>query len=148
MSKEATAVKPISVESIMTTNVLTVLPTATVRDAIVMLTSKRIHGAPIVDNMNVVLSMISEGDLLKLAAAVGLDKPIGQCMDRLPKTAKLITARGNDSFTDIYKMFLSKGIHRIVVTDDNGRLKGIVSRSNVLRVLVDKPVSTEPAAAK
>lgn len=138
----STSAKQISVESIMTTEVSTVSPMSTVRDAIVLLTTKKISGAPVVDNKNSVMSVVSEGDLLRLAAAVGLDKQLGHCLDRLPKVEALITARANDAFTEAYKMFLTKGIHRIIVTDDNGKLRGIVSRSNVLRVLVDKPVAT------
>lgn len=129
----------------MTTQVSSVTATMTVRDAILLLTSKKVSGAPVVDNMQVVVSVVSEGDLLKLAAAVGLDKTIGQCLDRLPKEKQLITARAQDTFTDVYKVFLTKPIHRIIVTDANGRLRGIVSRSNVLRVLVDKPVASDAA---
>ncbi|CAN5409865.1 hypothetical protein BH10BDE1_BH10BDE1_30990 [soil metagenome] len=126
-----------TVATIMTTDVSTVTPMMTVRDVIVLLTSKKISGAPVVNDMQVVISVVSEGDLLKLAASVGLEKQIGQCVDKLVKTKDLITARVSDSYADIYKKFLTKSVHRVIVTDDNGRLRGIVSRSNLLRTLVE-----------
>ena len=126
-----------TVADIMTSEVISVSPGMSVRDAIVLLTTNKISGAPIVNDMQVVISVVSEGDLLRLAVAVGMEKQIGLSLDRLAKTKDLITARSQDSFTDIYKKFVGKSIHRVIVTDDNGRLKGIVSRSNVLRLLVE-----------
>ena len=136
----------IRVENIMTSEVFAIPLSMTVREAIKLLISNRISGAPVVDSMNHVVSVMTEGDGLKLAAVYGLDKQIAVCADRLPKQNKLITAKITDSFTDVYKTFLSYPVHRVVVVDDNGNLKGIVSRSNVLRVLVesDAPVTAAP----
>jgi CBS-domain-containing membrane protein len=56
-------------------------------------------------------------------------------------------ARMHDSFVEIYKMFLNKSVHRIPVIDGSGKLKGLVSRSNVLRLLLQKhagvPIKTK-----
>ena len=128
----------------MTTDVSSVTPIMTVRDAIVLLTSKKISGAPVVNDLQVVISVVSEGDLLKLAASVGLEKQMGHCVDKLVKIKDLITVRVTDSYADIYKKFLTKSVHRVIVTDDNGRLRGIVSRSNLLRTLVE--LAATPAA--
>ena len=85
-----------------------------------------------------VMSVVSEGDLLKLAASVGMAKTIYQCLIKLPKTDKLITLTKTDTFTMVYRKFLSTPVHRLIVVDDKGRLEGIVSRSDVLRVLTDQ----------
>lgn len=138
----------ILVENIMTNQVFCVHPTMTVREAILVLTTNKVSGAPICDPNQKVLSVISEGNLLKLAAQLGMEAKISLCLSHLPKTDALITAKKNDPFTDIYKKFVTKSIHRIIVIDGNGKLQGIVSRSNVLRVLVDsgKVDATEPVA--
>jgi CBS domain-containing protein len=125
------------VENIMTTQVHCVTPTMTVREAIQLLTTNKISGAPICDPNQKVLSVVSEGNLLKLAATMGMEAKISLCMSQLPKEDSLVTSKRGDPFTDVYKKFLTKSIHRIIVTDANGKLQGIVSRSNVLRVLVD-----------
>lgn len=127
----------------MTKAVHAVTLTMTVRQAIKLLTHYQVSGAPIVDNIQNVVSVISEGDALKLAASPGgLEKTIGHCLDQLPKTANLITATAQESFADVYKRFLHHPYHRIIVIDGNGKLVGLVSRSNILRLLVENPKTT------
>lgn len=141
-------------EQIMTSQVHCVTTQMTVREAIVLLTTNKISGAPICDNKQTVISVVSEGDLLKLAATVGMEAKISLCLDKLPKTENLVTGKRTETFTEIYKKFLTKSIHRIVIVDGNGKLQGIVSRSNVLRVLVEasksdqETVSTDKASGE
>ena len=141
----------ITTESIMTTPVFSIDTDMTVRAAIQVLVGKKIGGAPVVDKNNLVVSVVSEGDLLKLAASLGLDKKISDCLSRLPRPEKLITVKREDVFTNIYRIFLSHPVHRVIVIDDHGKLQGIISRSNVLKVLVKfdaKPAAEQKAAAQ
>lgn len=136
----------ICVKDIMTSKVLKVLPEMTVKEAISLMVKNSISGAPVVDSNDKVMSVVSEGDLLKLATSAGLDKTIFQCLMKLTKTEQLLTAKKTDFFADVYKKFLTYPVHRIIVVDDMGRLEGIVSRSNILRVLVNEtPVSKKNA---
>jgi predicted transcriptional regulator len=139
----------IKVETIMTKAVHVITQSMTLRDAIKLLTEHKIAGAPIVDGMNNVISVMTEGDALKLAALPGgMDKQISKCMDQLCKTNNLITAKANDSFADVYKLFLHHGFHRVIVVDSSGKLHGLVSRSNVLRLLVESaPTNKEATTA-
>lgn len=126
----------ILVESIMTSQVFTISPQMSVRDAISLILVKKVSGAPIVDSTNTVISMISEGNLLKLAAFAGLDAKIHSCLDQLIKPTEIVTVRKTQPVMDVYKLFLQHQYHRIAVTDGTGKLQGIVSRSNVLRVFL------------
>jgi predicted transcriptional regulator len=135
----------------MTADVFVVKLDMTVRSVIELLTSRKIGGAPVIDSQNCVLSVISEGDVLKLAASVGLETTIENCLARLPKTEKLLTLKRKDDFLAAYRMFLTHPVHRIIVIDDRRKLQGIVSRSNVLRLLVELSTDTgespkEPSA--
>ncbi|MES2856667.1 MAG: CBS domain-containing protein [Bdellovibrionota bacterium] len=129
----------LTVASIMISNVHVVTPQMTVKEAIQLLVTHKISGAPVVDQGSVVVSVVSEGDLLKLAATLGLDKKIALGIDKLITPDKMITAKKTDSFTDVYRMFLKYQVHRIVVVDANFKLLGIVSRSNVLRLIANLP---------
>lgn len=145
--KAAAATPQLKVEDIMTSNVMGVSPEMTVREAMRLLSTHKISGAPIVNNMNKVLSVLSEGDLLKLAASEGMDKTISTCLPRLCKTENLMTLKKTNTFSEAYMMFLTKTVHRIIVIDGNGNLQGIVSRSNVLRVICstsDAPAEEQP----
>ncbi len=136
MTTEANSKMPIlSVEKIMVFEIHSISPEMTVRESILKLLKNRIHGAPVIDSQKKVMSVVSQGDLLKLAATMGLDKTIFQCMTKLVKTDELITVKKKDSFTDAYKKFLSHSVHRLIVVDDHGRLEGMLSRSNILEVI-------------
>lgn len=128
-------------EQLMTTEVFTVSPTMTVREAMKVLVDHRVAGAPVVDTQKRVLTVISEGDLLRLTAAFGMDVTVNSCMAKLCKPEALVSCKRTDSFKDVYRLFLGKSIHRIPVMDGNGKLQGIISRSNVIRALlvVSKP---------
>lgn len=141
----------ILVEQIMTSEVQCVLTDMTVRDAIQLLLQHKVAGAPVIDSHKKVMSVVSEGDLLKLASSVGMSKTIYQCLIKLTKTDKLITLQKKDTFMTVYRKFLTTQVHRIIVVDDRGRLDGIVSRSDVLRIIADqgsKEQSTQPAKAE
>ncbi|MCQ2085182.1 MAG: CBS domain-containing protein [archaeon] len=54
------------VRDLMTTEVITVRPTDTVRQAVVRMAVDNVNAAPVVDNRNHVLGIISQTDILKL----------------------------------------------------------------------------------
>jgi IMP dehydrogenase len=141
---------PVTVATIMRSQVHCVTTEMTVREAIEVLLTHGISGAPVVDNGRKAMSVVSQGDLLKLAATVGLDKTIFQCMMKLIKTDKLLTIEKSVPFAVVYKKFLTNPVHRFIVVDNMGRVEGIVSRSSILRMLV-KPIeatkAADPAAA-
>jgi CBS domain-containing protein len=58
--------KTLRVRDLMNTQVITVKPTDTLRQAIIKLAVDNVTGAPVVDNRNHVVGFISENDVLKL----------------------------------------------------------------------------------
>lgn len=126
-----------TVQDVMTSPVHRVKPDMKVYEAVELLTRYKISGAPIVDQNDNVISIISEGDLLRLAATEGLETTIAHCLPKLPSIQQLITLKKDQLFADAYKLFLKHSLHRIAVVDGNGRLNGIVSRADVLRIFVE-----------
>jgi CBS domain-containing protein len=96
-----------------------------------------ISGAPIVDSMDRVISVIGEGDTLRLSASHGVETTVASILDQLPKTEDVVTLKKFDSFTDAYRIFLRHKFHRIPIVDGGGSLKGIVTRSMILRMIVE-----------
>ncbi len=125
----------ILVETIMTSQVHCVTTEMTIQDSIKLLLDHSIRGAPVVDSAQKVISVITEGDLLKLASSVGLSKTVGQCLFALVQTGELVTMKKDASFAEVYKKFLQTSVHRIIITSDTGKIQGLVSQSNVLRIL-------------
>ena len=136
----------VTVDMMMTHQVKVITEDMTLRDAIVLLLKNRISGAPVVNNVQQVVSVVSETDLLKLVIH-GLDLTIRECLPKLARPPNLITLYRHSSFNDAYKIFMTKPIHRIIVVDGTNRIQGILTRGNVLRILVDLKRPAKGSAA-
>ncbi len=130
------SVPTVTVEMMMTSEVKCLSTTMTLREAVILLLTNRISGAPVVDHLQQVVSVVSETDLLKLAG-LGMNTTIGQCLSSLARAPQLITLQRHNTFEQAYKIFMTKPIHRIIVVDSNNRIQGVLTRGNVLRILVD-----------
>jgi CBS domain-containing protein len=150
---------------IMTTNVIAVAPDAPVREIAKLLYAKRISGVPVVEPNEVVVGIVSEGDLMKHVEAVGeqrrswwltlfadeaaLARDYAKTHARLARdvmTSEVISVTPTASVAEIANKLERHRIKRVPVVQD-GRLIGIVTRGNLLQALgttdVSKPVSLD-----
>ena len=130
------------VGSVMVTDVTTVGPDTPFKAVAELLASWNISGAPVVDEDDRVLGVVSQGDLLEHEA------PHGRLGNRQAKrkagavfvsdlmTKPAVTVRQDDDVTVAAKLLEEKHFHRLPVVDDRGKLVGIVSRSDLLRVFL------------
>lgn len=124
-------------EDIMVTKIYRVIPELTLFEVSELFIRHQISGAPVVDSLDNVISMIGEGDTLRLAAIHGLEAHISHCLPELPTQAALVTLAKHDTFTDAYRLFLKHKFHRLPIVDSNGRLQGLVTRSTILTLFVE-----------
>jgi len=149
---------------VMTTSVVSVTPDTTVHELAMLLTKHRISAAPVVDQEQHVVGMISEGDLLHreeidtektpsrrswwlemLGSDRGAEdyirshaRKVGEIMSHDP-----ICVSEDASLTEIASVLESHHIKRVPVLRE-GRVVGIVSRSNLVQALASAFV--EPRA--
>jgi len=126
-----------SVESNMSTNVETVKPTATLKNALRKLVARNI-GSVVVVEKNESVGIITERDISRRVAR---DK---NAMKRQVKTVMsrpLITAETSESVQDAMALMLKHGIRRLPVMKQQ-KLVGIISQRDVLRWVLR--VSYEP----
>lgn len=128
---------PVYVSDFMVTPVFTIHLQMKLWEVAELFVAKQISGAPVVDGMDRVLSVMGEGVILRLAASEGLDATIAHCLPQLTPIQQIFTIKPTDTFTDVYRLFLRHPIHRLPVTDANGKLVGIVARSMILRIFVE-----------
>ncbi len=131
-------VKNLKVEDVMTVTVHCATMDMSVRSIIKMLLTKNISGAPVIDQMDRVVSVISESDLIKFAALGGLDKPLSEFASKLPNSGNLVAVQRQDIFRDVFKQFLVNPVRRVLVLDSTGKIQGLVSRSNILRAFLSE----------
>jgi CBS domain-containing protein len=137
------------VRDVMTTEVVTVEPSTPFKEIAARLAQHRISAVPVVDAGRRVLGIITEADLLlkqehpdpkadisliwtrrrrreraKAAAAVA-----GKLM-----TAPAATVAPTATVTEAARRMHTAGVKRLPVVDETGRLVGIVSRADLLKV--------------
>jgi CBS domain-containing protein len=136
-----------SVSDIMTKDVVTVPPDASFKAVVCALEGRRVDAAPVVDAAGRVVGVVSEADLTchdeqeaSLAALLlgGRDrrtharKARGRTAREL-MTSPALAVEPDATVCQALEQMQRSGIGRVLVIDD-GRLVGIVTRSDVLRV--------------
>jgi CBS domain-containing protein len=149
----------LTANDVMTTTVVTVSPETPVPEVARLLHERGISGVPVVDPGGTVIGIVSEGDLIGHAGTIGeqrrswwlrlLTGEDAMARDyakthggtvRDVMTPRVITVQETASLADIAQLMERHGIKRVPVMRD-GRLLGIVSRSNLLQALAATDVS-------
>jgi CBS domain-containing protein len=138
----------------MTPDVVTIPPETPVIAIARLLADRGISAVPVVDSEGRALGIVTEADLIRRLAGE-VDKPTGwfaslfgdqeRDADRYARThgviardvmtAEPVAVDPDTPASAIAHLMEDKGIRRVLVTQD-GRLKGIVSRADLLRALV------------
>ena len=135
---------------VMTTDVVFVKMDDTLETAAEIMARHGIAGVPVVENGEGVVGVISEKDFLfhmggedarsfmEVVAKCLRDKGCVAIPMRRQKaedimTSPAITVREDTPVSEIATIFTEKEINRVPVTDDGGRLLGIVAREDIVR---------------
>ncbi|MFC7550869.1 CBS domain-containing protein [Plantactinospora sp. GCM10030261] len=137
------------VRDVMSTEVATVRPDTPYREIVDLLASRRVAAVPVVDADRRVVGVVSEGDLLhkveligephewrifegtrRRAARVKADGMVAADLMATPP----VTILGNASVVSAARRMSHERVKRLPVIDDLGRLVGIVTRGDLLRV--------------
>jgi CBS domain-containing protein len=120
--------------SIMTTDLVTVRPDASIEEAIQILLNQSISGLPVVDDDGRLVGVITEFALL----AVTYDKRVKNHTICQHMTRDVIAVDVNDPVSRIADLCIVHRVRRVPVMQD-GRLIGVIARRDVLRALVEEP---------
>lgn len=137
-----------NVASVMTTQVTTAQPETSFKDLVTTMTDKQISAVPIVDRLNRPIGVVSEADALaKQEFHGGRDElPHGDRAGRdrwyrgLGRTAAELmstpvwTVHADEPVSAAARLLTKAKVRRVFVTDREGRLIGVVSRRDLLRV--------------
>ena len=105
-----------------------------VEDALKLLVNNKITGLPVVNQSGQMVGIISEYDII---ARVGKQHTVDaeSFKDSLPYTKTVEAVREDTSLEDILDRFIKAKCRRLPVLDKDGRLVGIISRRDVMKVL-------------
>ena len=124
------------VRDIMTTGVVTVRPDTSCRELAVMFREHLVSGFPVTADDGRVVGVVSESDLVALAAGRlhRGHRTYGQATAGELMTRPAVTVSPDDLVRTAARVMQSHRVQRLPVVDRDGRLEGIVSRSDVLSV--------------
>ena len=128
--------KTIFASEIMTTPVISAREDASVRDVALQLLSGVFSGMPVTDYENKITGIISELDIIK-SVKNGKDLTATLVSDIM--TTDPVTAREDATAEEFIRIMEEFYIIRLPIVKDE-KLVGIVSRSDVLRAIVDPKI--------
>jgi CBS-domain-containing membrane protein len=137
------------VRDVMTTEVITAPEDGSVAQIVTLLTERKISAVPIVDRFDVVLGVVSWTDLHK-KIDIGTPEAAPRAAwwrRRLPPTMRWpegtvaevmsgppLTIGADASLPAAARMMYDRDVGRLLVVDGDNRLRGIVTRSDLLKV--------------
>ncbi|MEV7186051.1 CBS domain-containing protein [Kitasatospora sp. NPDC093102] len=137
-----------TVESVMTSPVVLVSPETGFREIVALLSEYDITGVPVVDPEGRPLGVVSEADLLRTLAAQedpasllpapesAQAGPDGEVTAADLMTAQPVCTMPDTSVVAAARLMSRHGLKRLPVLDEEGRVIGVVSRGDLLRVFL------------
>jgi CBS domain-containing protein len=117
---------------VMTRNVVATRPDALLTEAIKTLLDHNISGLPVVDAEGRLTGIITEHDIMNFTfSGDAADTMVEKAM-----TPDVITFGPDAELGELVNCFAAKRIRRVPIVDD-GKLVGIVSRRDILRVMLE-----------
>jgi CBS-domain-containing membrane protein len=144
------------VRDIMTRDVVTVNAETSLRDAASLLLDMRISGLPVVDQQDKLVGVVTEADFL---SAMGIPshhpahslwqtletmfrhKPVENNMpDKVAEimSQEIISLHADNNLHDVIDTMKRHHIKRVVITNEQQQVQGIITRSNLVRVLLQQ----------
>jgi CBS domain-containing protein len=125
---------PTRVQDVMTIEVVVTHPTTPAKQVADLLAGHGLSALPVTDGQGRVLGVVSKADLLR-----GPQRPVGGPVATTAgeaMTSPAVTVSPQATLTEAARRMQARGVKRLPVVADSGRLIGIVSRTDLLRPLV------------
>jgi CBS domain-containing protein len=145
--REVIAVKVTTVKGVMTSSVVAVREDADFKEMVTVMRSRRISAFPVIDASSRVVGVVSEADLLLKETTPALPQGPLRLAWRFKDRAKAAGTTAAEVMTkpaatihedapvaEAARLMQSRKVKRLPVVDGNGRLRGIITRTDVLSV--------------
>ncbi|XP_017289868.1 5'-AMP-activated protein kinase subunit gamma-1 isoform X2 [Kryptolebias marmoratus] len=128
-------------------NIATIQQTASLYDALSIFVERRVSALPVVDERGKVVALYSRFDVINLAAQKtynNLDITMEEAVrGRTCYVEGVITCYPDETLEAIIERIVKAEVHRLVLVDRAGVVKGIISLSDLLQALVLTPAGID-----
>ncbi len=136
--------RAIRAHQIMTSPVITVPMAISIRDAWNIFRQRRFRSLPVVDEVGKIIGIVSDRDLLRYAAVTGNIPPYGEDSEQASTpieplvSKKVLTATPDTEIRTIARLMFEQRVGVMPIVDAYENLVGIITRSDILRTLVNQ----------
>jgi 5'-AMP-activated protein kinase, regulatory gamma subunit len=118
------------------TNLATTSMNSRVLDVVQQMVRRNISSVPVVDDRNRVLNVFEAVDIIPLiqgGAYEELERSVGEALCKRPEDSPgIYTCSEHDRLDAIFDVIRKSRVHRLVVVDDDNKLRGMLSLSDIL----------------
>ncbi|KAJ9139404.1 Nuclear protein SNF4 [Pleurostoma richardsiae] len=122
------------------TNLATATMDSSVLDVIHLMVKHNISAVPIVDSGNRVLNVFEAVDVIPCIKGGAYDELSSSVGEALSKRAEdfpgIYTCSEDDRLDSIFETIRKSRVHRLIVVDDDSKLRGIISLSDILKYVL------------
>jgi len=126
------------VEGIMAKKVVTCMPTATVLEVRKLMVGHRISRVVVVDAKNKPAGIITQKDVVNFLLADKSRRGLEEMQAEEVMSKDLVTVKPNAPISDVARSMIKEKISSLMVVDEDGKLKGIVTKADVVMYLAGK----------
>jgi CBS domain-containing protein/anti-sigma regulatory factor (Ser/Thr protein kinase) len=133
LAKYASLFEDLRAADIMTSTVTALPPDKKIAHAKEMMKIKKISGIPVVDESRRLIGIVTLEDIINALEFHRINEPIRNLMTR-----KVVVVRLDERLSEIVAKFDEFGFRRFPVVDEDGTLRGIISRKDMLNGILKK----------
>ena len=133
-----------TIEHRMTRNPVTIGPDANIAEAKDLMKKNKVHRLPVLDKDKNLIGIVSEKDILYASPSPASSLSIHEMAYLLSKltvrkimSKNVTTVNRNIPVEEAARMMADDDLSSLPVVDDNGALVGIVSKSDLFKILID-----------
>ena len=129
---------PETVADIMSKPVITVTLQQRVKDVLKLLARKDISGVPVVDEVGKLIGMVSSLDMILDTSIGKSDLRLGELPLSISVEKQVVKFHTDEPIKKAILAIIKKRLGRVVVIDEEMKPVGIVSRSDILKYIVNE----------
>jgi CBS-domain-containing membrane protein len=118
---------------IMSTELLTIQENSSIGDAVKFLINHRITGMPVINKKGKMVGVVSEFDILQQIHKARSLRPEA-FLDPIQFSRNVDSVATTAPLEEVINRFIDSKYRRLPVTDKSGKLKGIITRRDLMRV--------------
>ncbi len=125
------------IEDIMTTPVVSVTLNDPISRVLQLTKKHNVTGFPVIDIERRVIGVVSTLDLITGVAVGKLNLRLGELPLAIKVDKSVIKLRPDTPIKEALVALIKNRVGRIIITDDNNRLCGIISRKDIINFFID-----------